>query len=121
MTAGGVVDQTGAVGLGMRDVLSAVEVTYRQLDCWTKAQLLRAVNPRCGPGRRRLWPVGELEVARVMAVAVAAGVGPRDAARAARNGGVLAPGVWLVVDHPDAQLVPPGWSRAETEVVGGGR
>lgn len=84
--------------------LVAVGVSYRQLDVWTNQGLLLAVNQGCGSGRRRWWPAGEVEVARVMGVLVEVGLSPVAAAKAARGGGVLGPGVRVVINKDGIEL-----------------
>lgn len=82
-----------------REIREAVPgLTYRALDHWSRRGYLQAANPDCGSGRRRTWPAGEVEVAQLMHVLVQAGLAPRGAERAARNGGVLTTGVRVVVD-----------------------
>lgn len=73
--------------------LTATGLTYRQVDHWCRAAYLRPDQPDPGSGRRRTFPPGELEVARVMAALTAAGVSPGAAARAARNNGWLTPNI----------------------------
>jgi hypothetical protein len=87
-----------AVGdtVGYQDFVS-VGLSVRQVDWWTIHGFLTAVVPRPGSGVTRLWPVGELAVARVMLRCVRAGVTPEAACRAARNDGWLAAGVRLVI------------------------
>lgn len=80
------------------DAFLAVGLSYRRLDNWTRRGWLRALNPGVGSGRVRHWPASELEVARTMLVLTGAGVDPSAAARAARDGGRLAPGVTVTVD-----------------------
>lgn len=90
-----------------REIHAAVPgLSYRVLDHWTIRGYLRAANPGCGSGRRRTWPPGEVEIARLMWVMVQAGVGPAGAERAARGGGVLSDSVRVVVAAGD--LVLPG-------------
>jgi hypothetical protein len=94
-----------------REITEAVPgLTYRTLDYWTRSGYLQAANPGCGSGRRRSWPASEVEVAQLMHVLVSAGLEPSGAATAARNGGVLAPGVRVVVDVDGLRLLgtPPG-------------
>ena len=76
----------------LRD-LTDLGLSCRQVDYWTRHGLLRAHNPDPGCGRRRTWPADEVAVAAVMVRLVDAGLTPEAAHRAARHGGVLAPGV----------------------------
>jgi hypothetical protein len=83
------------------DVVSATGATYRQIDYWVRQGYINP-TPRingAGSGTPRVWPAEELKVAREMAVLVAVGLLPDAAHRAARSGGVLAPGVRIVVDQ----------------------
>jgi len=79
--------------------MTALGLTYRQLDYWCRKGYLRVLNPDPGSGARRLFPPGEYELLATMAQYVAAGVSPDAAAKAARRGGVLTPGVRLVIDE----------------------
>lgn len=64
---------------------------------WTQKGYLRALDPRPGCGRVRLWLDGEDRIAEVMIFLVRkAGLRPSVAATVARNGGWLAPGVKVV-------------------------
>lgn len=84
--------------------ITALGVTYRNLDYWCRMGWLHPINPDPGSGTRRLFPPGEYRVAVLMVRYVAAGVSPAAAARAARRGGALAGGVRLVLDEqPPAQ------------------
>lgn len=100
----------GELPVECEEFLAAVTgVTYRQLDFWTKRGWLRANNPNCGSGRTRMWPVSEIQVAKVMAVLTdpgpeGAGMSPEKAAVAARNSGLVGQGIRVVVDRPDVQL-----------------
>jgi hypothetical protein len=78
--------------------LTALGVTYRQVDYWCRRGFLRPTNPGPGSGTVRVFLPAEYEVAVFMARAVAAGVSPDAAARAARHDGLLAPGVRLLLD-----------------------
>lgn len=78
------------------EVLVDSGVTYRQLDYWCTKGYLRAGNP--GAGRRRMFPVEEVKVARRMGLLVSAGVSLETAHRVARTGGPLTPGVTVVFD-----------------------
>lgn len=73
--------------------LLAFGMTFRQLDWWCRQGWIRADNPDPGSGKRRSFPPGEVEVAATMTALVKAGVSASAAHRAARNGGLLAPGV----------------------------
>jgi hypothetical protein len=71
--------------------------TFRQLDHWSRRGWLHPIGG-IGTGYSRDWPADEVRVAKVMARLVNAGVSPEAAARAARCGGELAPGVRVDVD-----------------------
>lgn len=77
-------------------------LTHRMLDYWSRLGWLQAVNPSPGYGCTRVFPVAEARIAALMVRWTAAGIRPGDASRAARNGGVLAPGVRLVIDEAAA-------------------
>lgn len=102
-----------------REIQEAVPgLTYRALDHWSRKGYLHPANPDCGSGRRRTWPAGEVEVAQLMHVLVTAGLSPAGAERAARNGGVLSDGVWVVVSLdgltlPGVDLAGPAGKDSE--------
>lgn len=81
-----------------RDVTAAAGITYRQLDHWCRKGYLRTANDT-GSGSQRAFTRTELDVARLMGVLVAVGVHPAAAETVAR-GGLLAPGVRVVIDDP---------------------
>lgn len=74
-------------------------ITYRQLDHWSRMGYLRPVRLERGKGggtgSPRVWPPGELQVARLMGRLTAAGIQPSLAAVVARK--------W-----PDAEEIAPG-------------
>lgn len=78
-----------------------VELTYRQLDYWTRVGYLHPDGAGEGSGSRRRWSDAERAVAAMMARLVAAGLVPDAAHKVARAGGrlELAPGVTVEVDH----------------------
>lgn len=76
----------------------AIGVTYRQLDYWARQRLIHADNPDCGSGARRTFPPSEYGVVQTMARLLAAGLTLQAAAKAARSGGELAPGVRVLID-----------------------
>lgn len=80
-------------GWGVSSDLLACGITYRQMDHWCRQRYLRVDNPDPGSGRRRIFPPEEVRVVSVMARLVKAGLSVEGAHRAARNDGVLAPGV----------------------------
>ena len=55
------------------DLVAAVGVTYRQVDYWVRAGLLRTARPVEGTGNRRRFHVQEIHVARVVAALYALG------------------------------------------------
>jgi hypothetical protein len=99
----------------MQEILDAVGVAYHRLNYWTNQGWVKAANPECGSGRERMWPAEEVAVLQLMHIAVQAGVSPEAAARASREGGRLADGVWLVIAREDAQLIPDvdAWQQVE--------
>jgi hypothetical protein len=78
-------------------LVQVTDATYRQLDVWTRKGYLWPEGGE-GTGYSRHWPAGEVQVAKVMARLVDAGLSPEAAHRAARRGGKLAPGVRVDVD-----------------------
>jgi hypothetical protein len=81
-------------------------VTFRQLDYWTRAGLLRP-EWRWGErgagqgGRSRYWDTQEREAARLMGLLTAVGIRPRIAGQVARSPGgryEIAPGISIHVD-----------------------
>lgn len=82
------------------DVVSDTGATYRQIDYWERRGYIHA-DPRpkgSTSGTPRTWAAEELRVAREMALLVSVGVLPEAAHRAARHGGVLVPGVRIVIE-----------------------
>jgi hypothetical protein len=84
---------------------AALGITYRQLDHWVRGGYLQPgrnwAGHAKGPGSPRMWPPGELEIARRMGRLTAAGLPPALAARFARElwpGGEIAPGIWIEVE-----------------------
>lgn len=90
------------------DDMIAIGLTYRQLDYWTRAGHLKVVgDPTPGIGRKRAWPIGEVDVAALMLRLVNAGLDLEVAAQVARDGThELAPGIHLLVKD-----VPPSPPR----------
>ena len=98
------------------DVVRATGVSYRQLDSWTTAGLVRPVGAvtsngdlprpfvqpdRPGSGQARLWHPDEVRVVRTMGRLVGAGLAPACAARVARD----------LVERGSSELAPSlyGW------------
>jgi DNA-binding transcriptional MerR regulator len=73
--------------------------TARQLGYWRETGYLKPKGAG-GSGTQFYWPQAEVEAAAMMVRLVGAGVAPAAAARAARNGGELAPGVRIASDLP---------------------
>ena len=73
-------------------------LTYRRLDHWTRTGYLTCDKVNPGSGRPRTWPDEELAVATVMARLIEAGLTVEAAERAARNHGLIAPGITVHVD-----------------------
>lgn len=95
--------------LGSEEIIAAVGVSYRQLDRWTAQGLVKSLgDPAPGSGYRRQWSAEEVEVIAAMHVLVnEGGLTPEAASRAARNRGVLATGVVVMVNRPDVTLAGP--------------
>lgn len=88
------------------DLVAKGCVTYRQVDYWSRARLLRPrILREAGRGQggvSRWWDAEEQRVARLMGRLTAAGIMPRIAERVARSpqGRYEAgPGVWIQVDE----------------------
>ena len=88
-------------------------ITYRQLDHWSRMGYLRPVRldrgRGGGTGSPRVWPPGELQVARLMGRLTAASIQPSLAAVVARkwpDAEEIAPGVFIQIkqegETPDA-------------------
>lgn len=91
-------------GYATHNDLLDLGLTYRKVDYWcTKGHLRSGGNP--GSGQRRYFRPDDVAVAVVIAALTEAGVSLAAAARAARNGGRLAPGVRVVVD-PTVNAAP---------------
>lgn len=82
--------------------LVATGATYRQVDYWTRIGLITAEEPPPGSGHPRRWPASEVPTVAAMVRLIRAGLKLSAAARAARNGGVIAPGVRVAMD-PDPE------------------
>lgn len=80
------------------DAMRRSGATYRQLLHWTNRGYLHAYNGG-GTGFPFEWSDEEIRVAGAMKRMTDAGILPAAAARAARNGGVLAPGVRVLLDE----------------------
>jgi hypothetical protein len=78
------------------EVVDLPEVTYRQLDHWSRKGWLRP-NHKGGSGRVRHWPSEELFVASRMGRLVRAGVVASVAARVARGESEVGYGVRIEV------------------------
>lgn len=94
----------GDGGLLASRVCARTGATYRQLDLWTRSGYVASSQPPTprsgkteGSGVPRTWSQGEVDVIAAMVPLVAAGVLPEAAARAARAGGWLGPGVRVLV------------------------
>lgn len=98
------------------EILTYTGATYRMLDYWVRRGLLHPERSSPGSGVSRLWTATELKVARRMVVLVEAGLTVEAAERAARNGGVIAPGVRVVFP---AQLNPEPPGQIETVALRG--
>jgi DNA-binding transcriptional MerR regulator len=68
------------------EVCRQTGLTYRQLDRWTSQRYLQPEQPTGhGSGHAYVWPLAELEVARMMARLVQLGISAQRAARVARH------------------------------------
>lgn len=81
--------------------LERVGLSLRRVQYWTEQGWLLAVDGTRGSGYALEWPPCEVLVAAYMMRLVEAGVSPPAAARAARAGGVIAPGVRVVITWSD--------------------
>jgi hypothetical protein len=108
--------------LGSEEICAAVGISYRQLDSWTRRGFIQSAgDPQPGSGNRRRWPMEEVAVAQAMHVLVnmdGGGLTPEAAARAARNHGVLAPGVVVMVNRDDVHLAGPAEFTIGTQSAG---
>lgn len=68
-----------------QDVCAVAGITYRQLDYWTRTGHLHA-SADSGAGYDRLWPAGEIRVARATKALLDAGFGLAVAREISRNG-----------------------------------
>lgn len=87
------------ITLGIHNTERELGITYRQLDHWTRAGLLKPLHVG-GSGSSREWTHAELDVARVMGRLVAAGLKPEPASRVARSPGrrcEIADGIYVEV------------------------
>ena len=87
-------------GMCSADVTDHAQISYRQLDHWSRSGYLRPVQDGNGPGHGRCWPAIEAEIARRMARLAAAGFELGAAARFARDlwpAAEIAPGITLSV------------------------
>ena len=93
-------------------VTTAGDLSYRQLDYWTRRGYLRPDVPDVGTGYVRTWPREECDVARLMQRLIRAGLSVSKAAKVARaviyahgDGSVrakIAPGIWVTIEgEPD--------------------
>lgn len=71
--------------VGRIEFLQRTGITYRQLDYWTRCELLRATDCTPGSGYRRGWPASEIPVAALMSRFEKAGLNVRVAEPAARE------------------------------------
>ena len=86
------------ITLGIHNAERELGITYRQLDHWTRAGLLKPLHVG-GSGTSREWTHAELGVARLMGRLVKAGMKPGLAAAIARDAPrcEIAPGIWIEV------------------------
>lgn len=94
-------------GISTPELVAEGGITYRQLDYWSRAGLLRPDwhEGKWGPGqggRSRTWNAGEQRVARLMGRLTAAGINPRTAEQVARSPQgryEIGPGIWIQVNE----------------------
>ena len=67
------------------ELVCQAQITYRQLDHWTRAGYLKPITPG-GSGNPRDWPPEECRVATAMGALVKAGLMPAAAHDIARTG-----------------------------------
>jgi DNA-binding transcriptional MerR regulator len=89
-------------------VTAAAEISYRQLDYWTRRGYLRPDVPDPGSGAIQTWSREECDVARLMQRLIHAGLSVSKSARVARaavyapsTGRVrarIAPGIWVTIE-----------------------
>lgn len=88
-----------AMHLDMTSPTGPIRLTYRQLDYWSRNHWLHAHIEDVGQGYRRTWAPPEQTVARLMRIYVRhAKLRPGTASHAARNNGLIAPGIHIVID-----------------------
>lgn len=89
-------------GYGTSCDLMNLGFTYRQIDYAVRQGLLCPVEGSPGSGGRRVFPSSEVATAAAMTILVTAGLSPRAAHQAVRNGGRLSSRVRVVVDEAAA-------------------
>jgi DNA-binding transcriptional MerR regulator len=95
------------------DDMLAAGISYRQLDYWCSKGYLRPDSASPGSGYARRFPPEEREIARLMVVLTKAGLEPKAAARAAREG--------VENDQPYGTLndsVAVFWTAADLDCIG---
>jgi hypothetical protein len=91
--------------IGSAEIIHRADITYRQLDYWTRREfLVPAYSPTGsrgnGTGYSRYWTLDELSIARTMGRLTAAGLPLETAALIARSGEPryeIGPGVWIEI------------------------
>jgi hypothetical protein len=73
------------VSVTSQEIVANTTATYRQVNHWVQMEYLRLLRPTQGIGYPHLFADGELQVARVMAVLVKAGLLPSAAHMVARG------------------------------------
>lgn len=103
--------------LATAEDLTDLGLTYRQVDYWTRMGWLKPDNPEPGTGKVRRYGPDEVRVAALMSVLVTEGeMSPAKASAAARHGGFMASGLWVLVRRGELVLDPIDYI---TRVAGG--
>jgi hypothetical protein len=75
----------GTTRLGAMELAALADITYKQLDTWTKNDWVKEEPRPSGTGHHRAYRATEVRIAQIMGVLVNAGVAAPVAARAARS------------------------------------
>jgi DNA-binding transcriptional MerR regulator len=74
-------------------------ITYRQVDLWSNAGLLKPTNQGAGTGRQRDYPPTEVQVAVGITQLLRAGLTLQAAAKIARRGRAHVVAVWQALSQ----------------------
>jgi DNA-binding transcriptional MerR regulator len=69
--------------IGAHALTIRADITYRQLDYWTRVGYLTPVHQHLGPGFPREYPDDQIELATLLGQLVKAGLAPKAAHQAA--------------------------------------